>query len=104
MKERPILVYTCLLAFLCTSSIAFSQQTGQKFIQETNYLLGLPEGYDADTTRAWPLLLFLHGSGESGNDLEKVKMHGPPKLIAAGKKFPFIVVSPQAPAPMGWET
>jgi predicted peptidase len=50
-------------------------------------------------------VVFLHGSGESGSDLEKVKAHGPPKLIAAGKEFPFIVVSPQAPdgPRRGWD-
>ena len=50
----------------------------------------------------WPLLLFLHGAGESGHDLNKVKIHGPPKLIEAGKNFPMIVVSPQSPR-MGWD-
>jgi predicted peptidase len=61
-----------------------------------DYLLYLPAGYDNDKTD-WPLLVFLHGSGERGDDLEKVKVHGPPKLIAEGKPLPFIVVSPQAP-------
>jgi predicted peptidase len=61
-----------------------------------NYLLYLPAGYDTDQ-KAWPLLVFLHGSGERGSDLEHVKVHGPPKLIAEGKQLPFIVVSPQAP-------
>ncbi|MBC7948880.1 MAG: dienelactone hydrolase family protein [Chitinophagaceae bacterium] len=74
-----------------------------KFVQELHYLLALPEGYDADTSRRWPLLIFLHGSGESGTDLSKVKIHGPPKLVEEGKKFPFIVVSPQAPPQMGWQ-
>jgi predicted peptidase len=66
-----------------------------------DYLLYLPEGYDKEET-AWPLLLFLHGAGESGHDLNKVKIHGPPKLIEAGKNFPMIVVSPQSPR-MGWD-
>jgi predicted peptidase len=61
-----------------------------------DYLLYLPAGYD-DEKKVWPLLVFLHGSGERGDDLEKVKVHGPPKLIAEGKPLPFIVVSPQAP-------
>ncbi len=65
------------------------------------YLLTLPKGYDDDPRQSWPLLMFLHGSGESGDDLDKVKFHGPPKLIAAGKEFPFIVVSPQSPG-LGW--
>lgn len=66
-----------------------------------DYLIYLPKDYDKQET--WPLLLFLHGSGERGNDLEKVKMHGPPKLIAEGKDFPCIVVSPQCPDGRAWE-
>ncbi|MFX8879662.1 hypothetical protein ABTM72_20340, partial [Acinetobacter baumannii] len=54
------------------------------------YLIALPEGYDEKADKMWPLVLFLHGSGESGKDLAKVKIHGPPKLVAAGKAFPFI--------------
>jgi predicted peptidase len=67
---------------------------------QLNYLLYLPEGY-GKAEKAWPLVLFLHGAGESGDNLEKVKIHGPPKLIAAGKSFPCIVVSPQSPG-RGW--
>jgi len=66
-----------------------------------DYLIYLPHDYDEQET--WPLLLFLHGGGERGDDLELVKMHGPPKLIAAGKHFPFIVVSPQCPKERSWE-
>ncbi|NOX55546.1 MAG: prolyl oligopeptidase family serine peptidase [Planctomycetes bacterium] len=65
------------------------------------YLIYLPLQYEKRD--AWPLLLFLHGSGERGNDLERVKRHGPPKLIAAGKHFPFIVVSPQCPKGQWWQ-
>jgi hypothetical protein len=50
----------------------------------------------------WPLLIFLHGMGERGNDIEKVKVHGPLRLIAAGKEFSFIVVSPQCPDDQWW--
>lgn len=66
-----------------------------------NYLLYLPKNYAAQDK--WPLLLFLHGAGERGDNIEKVKIHGPPKLIAAGQDFPFIVVSPQCPAEGWWE-
>lgn len=59
------------------------------------YLLALPEGYATRRRRRWPLLVFFHGRGERGQDLALVKVHGPPKLIAAGQTFPFIVVSPQ---------
>jgi predicted peptidase len=66
------------------------------------YWLYLPVDYDAKPTEKWPLVLFLHGSGERGDDLEKVKIHGPPKLVAKGKQFPFVLVSPQVPTGERW--
>jgi predicted peptidase len=68
---------------------------------KTKYLLYLPEGYGT-TDQRWPLVLFLHGSGERGSDPEVVKRHGPPKLVERGKKFPFILVSPQCPEEERW--
>ena len=65
------------------------------------YLLFLPQGYESAAKR-WPLMLFLHGSGESGSDLAKVKIHGPPKIVESKPDFPFILVSPQSPR-MGWD-
>lgn len=68
---------------------------------KAEYLLYLPKEYGKEADKKWPLMVFLHGSGESGTDVQKVAKHGPPKLIAAGKEFPFIVVSPQSPGG-GW--
>jgi len=65
-----------------------------------DYLLFLPEGY-AKGDRRWPLILFLHGAGETGNDVSRVKRHGPPKVVEKKKDLPFIVVSPQSPT-RGW--
>jgi predicted peptidase len=82
-----------------------SEQMFEKQITETvglRYLLYLPEGYGAKEEQRWPLLLFLHGAGERGADLNLVKKHGPPKLIAQGREFPFIVVSPQCPSVQWW--
>jgi predicted peptidase len=62
-----------------------------------HYLESLPEGYNADEAKRWPLVIFLHGSGERGTDLQKVAKHGPPKLVEAGRAFPFILLSPQCP-------
>lgn len=66
------------------------------------YLLYVPPEYAADEAKKWPLVLFLHGSGERGDDLEKVKMHGPPKLLAAKPDLPAIVVSPQCLTDSRW--
>jgi predicted peptidase len=65
------------------------------------YLISLPEGY-GKAGQQWPLVLFLHGVGERGADLELVKKHGPPRLIAEGKTFPFIMVAPQCPEGQWW--
>ena len=88
-----------ILAFLKSEG----QQTAEKFIRETHYLLSLPPDYNLDSSRKWPLLLFLHGGGESGHDIQKVKVHGPPKLVEKGKRFPMIIVSPQAYPEIGWD-
>jgi predicted peptidase len=62
---------------------------------EWKYAQWLPEGYGA-SGKKWPLLVFLHGAGEVGDRLASVERHGPPKLAAAGRKFPFILVAPQS--------
>ncbi|MDN5211770.1 prolyl oligopeptidase family serine peptidase [Fulvivirgaceae bacterium BMA12] len=90
-----------VFAYFLSSLVAFGQQSGEKFTMEMDYLLYLPDDYTRDTTQQWPLLIFLHGGGEQGTDLEKVKKHGPPMLVEKGEKFPFLIVSPQARR--GWQ-
>jgi len=87
---------TCLMATLLGALLAVwpdwvrAEEQGQQKACELNrtvavtmkYLLYLPKDYREKPS--WPLLLFLHGSGERGDDLALVKKHGPPKLIEAG--------------------
>jgi len=75
----------------------------QKQVSAT-YLLFLPDGYSVDPARRWPLILFLHGAGERGNDLSRVKIYGPPRLAEERPAdFPFIIVSPQCPEGKTWD-
>lgn len=67
-----------------------------------NYLLALPREYGTDGGQRWPLVLFLHGAGERGADLERVKLHGIPKIVGQWDNVPFIAVSPQCPAGTTW--
>jgi len=67
-----------------------------------NYLLFLPKGYRARSRKRWPLVLFLHGAGERGSNLERVKHHGIPKVIEQGRDLPCIAVSPQCPSESAW--
>ena len=57
-------------------------QTPQPAIEPGNYpyQLFLPKGYLAEPAKSYPLLVFLHGSGERGDDVARVKVHGPPKI------------------------
>lgn len=64
------------------------------------YLLFVPKNYDEQ--KAWPLMLFLHGAGERGEDLELVKKWGPPLLVPDKQDFPFVLVSPQCPKDRFW--
>ena len=70
---------------------------------KARFLLYLPEGYQENPDTKWPLLIFLHGAGERGDDLNRVKVHGPPKLVEKGQKFPFVIVSPQCPRNQKWD-
>lgn len=54
------------------------------------------------TTEARALLIFLHGSGERGTDLDLVRLHGLPRLLDAGLDVPFPVASPQCPTGTEW--
>lgn len=51
----------------------------------------------------WPMIFFLHGSGERGTDLEKVKVHGPPMHVARGANYPVILISPQLEDNARWD-
>lgn len=82
-------------------SIQMSRRLDVEVKVQMDYLLYLPNDYDSH--QSWPLVVFLHGAGERGDDLELVKKHGPPKLISEGREFPFIVVSPQCRTDRQWE-
>lgn len=66
------------------------------------YLLYLPPGYEDSGDKRWPLVLFLHGSGERGDDIELVKKHGLPEALPELPDFPAIVVVPQCPTLSDW--
>lgn len=105
MAQRLILAAAAALMFsttlMATDDSQSAQQLDSQVTVRLNYLLYLPADYEQQ--ESWPLLLFLHGSGERGDDLETVKKHGPPKLVESGKEFPFIVVSPQCRSDVWWQ-
>jgi predicted peptidase len=61
---------------------------------EIRYLLYLPAAYET-APEPWPMILFLHGDGERGEDLALVKREGLPRLLEHNRDFRFVVVAPQ---------
>ncbi len=87
------------------SMISFSQEIKGNFTKEAkttlqlHYILQLP----TNLKEKFPLIVFLHGSGERGTDLEQVKNHSPftyQNLI----KQPVAILAPQCPENVWWDT
>ncbi len=66
-----------------------------------NYLLFVPDVNKAKE-QLLPTILFLHGAGERGSNLEDVKRQGIAKIVDKQPDFPFIVISPQCPRGENW--
>ena len=93
------------LAASTTASTARSPQVARStsIKGKINYLTFLPKHYAPRGDKV-PLIVFLHGSGERGADLEKVKTWGPPAIVEKDPDFPFMVVSPQVPEGEWWDS
>ena len=69
-----------------------------------HYWLALPPDSEKKPDAGWPVMFFMHGAGERGDNLDKVKQHGPPKLVGTKPEMnKFIIVSPQCPGGRWWD-
>jgi len=92
------LIAFCFVGYSQTETKgAIQSQIVTKF--ELGYILSKPE----NTKESKPLIVFLHGSGERGSDLEKVKVHGPLKYIKSNKLEAYIL-APQCPQNKYWDS
>lgn len=116
MKTKSALAYVIFAAIFAEAAFLNAAepsagQTAQRFekqiVVKLDYLLSVPADYNKGADKKWPLMLFLHGSGECGSDVNKVKKHGPPHVIDENPDCElarrFIVVSPQNPAHLMWK-
>ena len=116
MRPLPLRhVVTCFVPILLAALAARAPaaeagqraQTMKKQVEvKVDYLLYLPEDYGKEQGKKWPVILFLHGAGERGEDVNLVAKHGPPKLLSGKTDLAvknFIVVSPQCPANRWWQ-
>ena len=68
----------------------------------TPYRTYLPGDYNEEG-KGHPLLLFLHGAGERGSDLEIMARIGLPNYIEGGAELPFVTICPQCPNGEVWD-
>ena len=66
------------------------------------YLLHIPAAAEDDTRRRHPIIFYLHGMGERGDDPNLLKNYGLTKVIADQDDFPYIVIAPQCPDEHYW--
>ncbi len=69
-----------------------------------HYITYLPADYAMESTKKYPLLIFLHGGSARGSDTLDLYDAGPFDQIYRGRNFPFIVVAPQCPKHLRWST
>ena len=67
-----------------------------------NYLLYVPPAYARDSTSDWPLILFLHGSEQRGDDPSLLDDMALLAFAEKARDFPFVAVIPQCPRGTHW--
>lgn len=99
MKKIRIIYLFFLFPFVVNAQ--FVPASYQILGKSLKYQILFPEGYSEK--KAYPLLVFLHGAGERGDDNQKQLTHGKQFLTDNfHSKFPAIVIAPQCPADDYW--
>jgi predicted peptidase len=97
-------VRTLVLALLLIASTVQARPVDGTFEATLSRRVTLP--YRAwlpaeSVSKPWPLILFLHGSGERGKDLAFVERNGPPRYVRS-HPLPCIVIAPQLGEGQTW--
>ncbi len=100
MKIKIIFFLLPLFVFAQNNEKTLSKNITKKI--SVDYILHFPENYKKQK-HDYPLIVFLHGSGERGNDLSKLSIHGPLKYIENGNKLDAIILAPQCPDKEVWD-
>jgi predicted esterase len=61
-----------------------------------DFLFYIPADYGKEPQQKWPLILYLHGAGDQGDNLDYLLTGGLPQMLEKRSDFPSIVVSPKA--------
>ncbi len=65
-----------------------------------NYIVYTPDCKDMSEL---PLMIYLHGAGERGTNVQHIEKIGVPKMINEGREYEAVVLCPQCPAQFVWD-
>jgi len=94
-RDQTFYVYKDYEKYLADKRIyprTFDNDDMQRF--GPGYLLYLPEGYENSPEQSWPLLFFLHGSGDRGNNIQLLAKASPFMMVRENAALPFVIVAP----------
>jgi predicted esterase len=94
-RDQSLFVYKDYAAYLASKRIHTREYQNKDLLKAgKGYLLYLPEGYEADPNKTWPLLFFLHGYGDRGDNLFLLPKASPFIFIREKGPLPFVIIAP----------
>ena len=104
-RDRSFYVYQDYARYLAGKRIyPKSYQNSQLQHYGQGYLLYLPEGYEDHPEKTWPLIFFLHGYGDRGDNIFLLAKASPFMFIREKGPLPFIIVAPLLTAFEGYSS
>ena len=108
MKNRFLYKVVPLFLMMILLPLSLFAQSKEDFKKEhfikdgdtLKYRILFPKDFSED--KKYPVVLFLHGAGERGDDNEAQLTHGSELFVKNQKEFPAIVIFPQAPKEDYW--
>jgi predicted peptidase len=103
--KQILSLFALLISIHFSQAQDFSAYKKKIFIRRGDtlrYRILYPENYKKE--KAYPLVVFLHGAGDRGNDNERQLVNGASLFLrdSLRKQFPAIVVFPQCPPDSFW--
>ncbi len=103
MKRTIFSLLFCLLAFIGFGQDSLSSFKRDSLIEGSDtlrYRILFPENFDEK--KSYPLVIYLHGSGEKGSDNTKQLKYVVPFFESIEKQNPSIIIAPQCPDSSSW--
>ncbi|RIK31277.1 MAG: hypothetical protein DCC56_03570 [Anaerolineae bacterium] len=81
-----------------TSTVNAGMQPYKSQTTDFNFMFYVPNGYQQDHQQKMPLVVYLHGTGLRGDNLDKLRIGEFTAILQYEPNYPFLVVAPQLPA------